>query len=397
MNIFDMILYNFILTSFSLILYLFYVAYNTSLEKNERKIFFELALFSTLYLLVKFGTDILIMINVPLVLSFCNKKKIGSLFIMIFVVLTYYFGYDINILFLLIEYGIYYFIFILFKKKGIYLIIFSLKCILYLLFFDEIGYYDSKIDIVVWTLVAIVTTFLVNFLVVKGKEIMQYHMHYKELIKDSQIKSSLFKITHEIKNPLAVCLGYIGMFDEKDINKSKEYISIIKDEINRSLLILQDFSNMGDIKLNLEIIDVEMLLEESINNYKPLLRDKKINIQLDYIDDDIYIEGDYNRLNQVIMNIIKNSAEAIETDGKIQIGINYDDDVIISFSDSGCGIDEDVLKKIKEPFFTTKKNGNGLGVALTYQIIELHNGTVEYRSIKGEGTTVFIKLPRVYV
>ena len=397
MNIFDMILYNFILTSFSLILYLFYVAYNTSLEKNERKIFFELALFSTLYLLVKFGTDILIMINVPLVLSFCNKKKIGSLFIMIFVVLTYYFGYDINILFLLIEYGIYYFIFILFKKKGIYLIIFSLKCILYLLFFDEIGYYDSKIDIVVWTLVAIVTTFLVNFLVVKGKEIMQYHMHYKELIKDSQIKSSLFKITHEIKNPLAVCLGYIGMFDEKDINKSKEYISIIKDEINRSLLILQDFSNMGDIKLNLEIIDVEMLLEESINNYKPLLRDKKINIQLDYIDDDIYIEGDYNRLNQVIMNIIKNSAEAIETDGKIQIGINYDDDVIISFSDSGCGIDEDVLKKIKEPFFTTKKNGNGLGVALTYQIIVLHNGTVEYRSIKGEGTTVFIKLPRVYV
>ena len=112
-------------------------------------------------------------------------------------------------------------------------------------------------------------------------------------------------------------------------------------------------------------------------------------------DDDIYINGDFNRLTQVIVNIIKNSIEARkDSDDYIKISTEIVGDVVrINILDNGWGISPTDLKRISEPFFTTKKRGTGLGVSLSYEIIEAHDGNISYESNYGEYTLVTIDLP----
>ena len=173
------------------------------------------------------------------------------------------------------------------------------------------------------------------------------------------------------------------------------YIPIIKEEIDRTLLLLKDFLSVSKIKLDIDILDVTLLLEESLERLKTLLKEKGIALEFNF-DDEIYINGDYNRLSQVIINIIKNSIEAIgdKKEGKITIKIETDNKyVAILFIDNGMGISKENLKRIKEPFFTTKPQGTGLGVSLSYEIIEAHHGTINYETEYGEGTKVTIKIP----
>ena len=104
--------------------------------------------------------------------------------------------------------------------------------------------------------------------------------------------------------------------------------------------------------------------------------------------------GDYERLKQVFVNIIKNSIESIESNGIIDIDILLrEQDVIITISDNGVGMTSYELDNIKEMFYTTKKNGTGLGVALSNEIIVSHNGKMEYVSEKNKGTKCTITLP----
>ena len=92
--------------------------------------------------------------------------------------------------------------------------------------------------------------------------------------------------------------------------------------------------------------------------------------------------------------MIKNSIEAIENDGYIKIYTKENNDKIeIYIEDNGIGMDEEELKRIKEAFFTTKKNGTGLGVYLSNEIIKEHDGTIKYFSKKDEGTKVVVTLP----
>ena len=103
--------------------------------------------------------------------------------------------------------------------------------------------------------------------------------------------------------------------------------------------------------------------------------------------DEIYIEADYNRLKQVLINIFKNSIESGASIIKVEI---IDD--MIKISDNGSGMDFETLSRIKEPFYTTKKSGTGLGVPLSIEIIEAHGWNINYESKMNVGTNVIIKM-----
>ena len=241
--------------------------------------------------------------------------------------------------------------------------------------------------------------FIVNIICLMyetGKKILETHLTYKELQQEKQIRLSLFKITHEIKNPIAVCKGYLDMINVKDTDQVERYVPIIKSEIERLLTILQDFLLINRDNLDLDIMDFNMLIEDTIHKLSPLLKDNNINLHLNILDDEIFINGDYNRLSQVLINIIKNSIEAIpeEHKGKINITTKIKDKkYYLTVEDNGVGMDKEVLTNIKKPFYTTKKRGSGLGVSLIYEIIEAHNGKIEYSSEYGKGTKVMIQLP----
>ena len=177
--------------------------------------------------------------------------------------------------------------------------------------------------------------------------------------------------------------------------KSTKYISIMKQEINRSLNIISDFVEFNKIKIVKEQIDLNLLLEDVYDTFKILVDSNNIKlIYNDRNDEEIYLNGDYERLKQVLINLLKNSLESITNTGKIEICTNlYKKHIDIIVEDNGQGMDNKVLSRLKEMFYTTKENGTGLGVALSNEIIKAHDGELIYTSELGKGTKAIIRLP----
>ena len=370
------VLFNIIILLFPLIVNLFYCTYSNNINKEQNKLFLDLALLSSLYLLIIYNngnSDLIILFNIPLIFAFIKKRTLVSIIITIIILMNYA---DANITIYIIEYLIYYLIYIFYQKN-------ILNLFLIIKFIFNFNLLTS--------IIFVITTYLVIFLYKKGEDIIKLHMNLKELEKETQLRSSLFKITHEIKNPIAVCKSYLDMFDIN--NKDHErYIDILKEEMDKILLLLQDFLSMNKIKIQKEILDINLLLEDVINQFEPVLKEKNIKFKHNICEDEVFVLGDYNRLNQVLINMIKNSIEAIEKNGVISIDYKIEENFKIIIEDNGMGIPKDELEKIKEPFYTTKKNGTGLGVSLSIEIVNAHNGKINYIPLK-KGTRVIIELP----
>lgn len=401
-NVFQQILLNIILLVFPLIFNLFYWTYSNNIDKEQSKTFLDFALLSSIYLLITFNDlennlTIVLLFNIPLIFAYIKKRSYIGIIISIILVYIYY-GLGMNIFLLIFEYIVYFLIYLLTykRKESLFLVLFfvfkSLFSISTYFIYDEKFYLINSLLMLV---TFIVITYLIIYMYNKGEDIIKLHMSIKELENDKQIRDSLFKITHEIKNPIAVCKSYLDMFDINNKEHIK-YINILKEENEKILLLLQDFLAMNKIKIQKEILDINMLLEDVVDQLTPLLKGKNIKFDYDIALDEVFIEGDYNRLNQVFINMIKNSVEALDDIKNPKISLNHKingNKFIISIEDNGSGISESDMERIKEPFYTTKKNGTGLGVSLSCEIISAHDGTLEYFSKVNEGTKVVISLP----
>lgn len=398
MNIFRVVLFNVILLLFPLLIYLIYLSSNKNINKKAKKLYNSLALITSFFLMIEYGSNTTVMsillLNSLVILSYIEDQiSLANLFSL--VIIFIYRNEFINLYFLLIIYIL--FLIIYFIKKKIKLnnyifldmlaIISSIIYIIWIYLFNK-NYFDiKKLLIIIISYIFIIN--ITRLVYETSKKILTINTTLKELEKEKQIRLSLFKITHEIKNPIAVCKGYLDMLNTKDTNQVERYIPILKSEIDRLLSLLQDFLLINKSNLDLDVMDMNMLVEETIDKLKPLLDENNIKLDLNLVDDEIYINGDYNRLSQVMINIIKNSIESINTKGKITINSSIKNNkCYLSIKDNGCGMEKEILDKIKEPFFTTKKRGSGLGVALIYEIIEAHGAKINYDSEYGKGTKV---------
>jgi PAS domain S-box-containing protein len=200
-------------------------------------------------------------------------------------------------------------------------------------------------------------------------------------------------IAHEIRNPLTTIKGFLQMGQEKAI-KLDHHIDVLVDEIDRINTIVNElllvakpsdviFSNKS---INTIIRDVVQLLSTEAT-----LQNTHINLfELGHFD--TYCnEG---KLKQVFINILKNALEAITTNGEVNISI-YDKDenyLAIKVEDNGCGIEENRLKHIGEPFYSVKEKGIGLGMTVSFSIIETHKGSINIASQVNVGTSVEVLL-----
>ena len=255
---------------------------------------------------------------------------------------------------------------------------------------------NSFIELIILVFIYYFISFLILYIFKIIEKVRELNRSIELLEKDKVIKESLFKLTHEIKNPLAVIKGYLDMFNIDNKEKSLKYLSIMREEANRSLNIITDFLEFNKIKIVKTEIDLNLLLEDVYDSFKIILNRKNIKlIYNDREDEEIYFEGDYERLKQVLINVLKNSVEAIKDKGKVEISSNiYKRYIDIIIEDDGIGMSEDTLKQLKTMFFTTKLNGSGLGVCLSNEIIKAHNGELIYTSKEGVGTKVTIRLPK---
>ncbi|MCZ7383533.1 MAG: ATP-binding protein [Candidatus Methanoperedens sp.] len=202
-------------------------------------------------------------------------------------------------------------------------------------------------------------------------------------------------VAHEINNPL----GNISMYTQILLKKTKdentiEKLKIINDETNRAAQIVKgllDFARQSELKLTR--IDINKEIEKVLSIMTPQLKEIKVTTEFDPVP---HILADSGQIQQVIMNLLKNSIQSITKNGEIMIKTAAKNDYVeINISDNGCGIPEEDLNKIFDPFFTTKEmgKGTGLGLSISYGIIKRHNGSIEVKSNTGKGTTLTIKLP----
>ncbi len=399
------IVFNIILVLFPILIYFVYNCYNEVNNNKNKKTALELSLFTSLYLCLKFGNfeadynDLLIICNIPILFAYLKRKEKISIILSLFLILYSYFNFDINI-YLVISVLLTYFItYVVLRKKidNKSFIIVTATIQAFIISFITFININSKvcltIDIFLLILVYILLSAFILYLFDIMDKLSGIYLNIKELERDKQLKNSLFKLTHEIKNPLAVCKGYLTMINIDNKEKTEKYLNIIKQEIERSLNIMADFSELNKIKLNKELIDINMLVEEVYNSLNLLMYNKNITINYKN-NEEIFLSCDYNKIKQVLINLIKNSYEAITNEGIIDIKTYKDkNSFYIEIKDNGSGMDENTLDKITEMFYTTKQEGTGLGVVLSNEIIKAHNGTLKYESKLNRGTKAIIKLP----
>ena len=203
-------------------------------------------------------------------------------------------------------------------------------------------------------------------------------------------------VAHEIRNPLTSMKGY-GEFlleDETDPQR-REFIEIILDEIGRVNTIVEDFMVLAKPKaVALEEKNIVTIIKNVLSLLEFEARKKQVSMSFEANDDIIQIECDEDRLKQVFLNFVKNGIEAMPNGGELTVKVNVENNLVqISIQDTGVGIPQDKLKKIGEPFYTTKKEGNGLGLMVSFKIIESHQGKVYIESEQNKGTTFNIVLP----
>ena len=399
MNMIDGVLMNVLHLMFPLAIYLFYVAYKKTYDEKENELVFMITIFTSLYICLKYNVRIvdglpLISINIPLLISYYKKNSIA---IVVSSIIICVYSFNFNSLFLLIiEYVLYGVIYKLFLKKSFnyFIVCFCLIKVLFMFVSLSINGSDMYLEVLLLGIIFLIISFTIVYFLKEGENILRIHMLSKEIEQDKQIKDTLFRITHEIKNPIAVCKGYLDMFDVDNPKHAQKYIPIIRNEISKTLVLLEDFLSLNRVRIEKDVLDINMLLEEVVSSFKLYLKEHKIKLKVNIDDDEVYINGDYNRLREVLVNVIKNSIEAIENNGIIEIWTDvYSDKISIYIKDDGEGISDGILEKIKEPFFTTKQKGTGLGVPLSNEIIVRHGGELLYESEYGVYTLVTIILP----
>lgn len=398
---------------FPISIYIIVTAYFRNQKCNRQDVLLEITLYSSIYLLIKYGCETnliypLILLNIPLLVAYLKEKSRIALTISLILIIYFAKHTHIDIIYLIIEYAIYFITYrYLYSKKATSISVlttfvviksFIMSLEMFLIFSPESNYVINFM--LIFSIMTIFTFigYLILYFLNKGEEIIDLNDVVSKLEKEKKLRESLFKITHEIKNPIAVCKGYLDMIDYKDTDKVERYIPIIKDEISRTLILMDDFLDYTKIQVEKDITDLYLLLEDTYKIVKPLFKKNQIKLTLNIDDDDdVYMNLDYNRLKQVLVNLLKNSIEAKDNHKKnnyVSIDtIRKNDEIIIRIKDNGIGMDTKSLEKVDEMFYTTKEKGTGLGVALSKEIISQHGGDIKYSSVKGKYTIVDIILP----
>ncbi len=211
-------------------------------------------------------------------------------------------------------------------------------------------------------------------------------------------------VAHEIRNPLnAISMATQRLkmdFVPGDPNKAIEFrnlSTIIRDEIKRLNGIIEEFLSFSKSRrLQLSDFSLTEVLQKIVSLIREEAAVRGITIETQWRQTPAIIPMDVNKLQQSFLNLIKNALESMPAEGKITItvdkeGKNY---LLVSISDTGCGMTAEEIEKIFNPEYTTKEKGVGLGIPLANEIIRGHGGEIRVISRKGEGTTFDVVLPR---
>lgn len=201
-------------------------------------------------------------------------------------------------------------------------------------------------------------------------------------------------VAHEIRNPLTTIKGFIQLY--KWENGADEINDLLLSELGRIETITSEMLTLGKPQaVKLHRTDIRELVENTLELLSPQAHMENIQFNLCVEEGEFFIIGEKNQLKQVILNVLKNAMESMPEGGNIHINLQKGEkgECVLTVKDEGCGIPEEILPRLGEPFYTLKEKGTGLGLMICNKIIKQHHGSITYQSKAKQGTLVEIKLP----
>jgi signal transduction histidine kinase len=202
------------------------------------------------------------------------------------------------------------------------------------------------------------------------------------------------RVAHEIRNPLISIGGFARRLEKKLSGDIQEYAKIIVNEVSRLENILKEI--LGFVKssrVNKNSVSINELMTNIVDFIAPEMDEKNNTVEKELSEVPIVSLIDPDRIKEAILNIVSNAAQATDH-GTITVRTGVEGgEAVIEITDTGCGIKDEDMKNIFNPFFTTKQQGTGLGLAVTHKIIQEHSGKIKVKSTWGGGTVFKIYLP----
>ncbi len=241
----------------------------------------------------------------------------------------------------------------------------------------------------------------------KTKELERIHTHLIHVEKMASLGKLSATVAHELNNPLAGILTYVRLtqkrLDKSDITPEK--IEAIQGDLN---IVSEEIIRCGNIVRNLLLFSKRKVGDFTFNNISELLENclkliqhhlllKSISLEQSVFDKSIEIKCDREQIQQAVLAILMNAIEAMPGGGTLTVGVDSSgSNCIITIKDTGEGISDDHLPHIFEPFYTSKKEGKGvgLGLSIAYGIIERHKGSIDIKTEIEKGTTFVITIPK---
>jgi len=220
----------------------------------------------------------------------------------------------------------------------------------------------------------------------------------QELLQNSEKLSLVGQlaagIAHEIRNPLTALKGFLQLMQQNGQEK-QEYYTIMASELTRIERIVSELLVLAKPHTaQFQKKEIQQLIQHVVTLIETEAIMKNVEITVNQEGELPPIRCDENQLKQAFINFLKNAIDAMPNGGPVQINIRrVDDQVLIQIIDQGFGIPEEAIEKLGQPFFTTKESGTGLGLMISYKIIEHHQGKVRLTSRVNEGTIVEVFLP----
>lgn len=229
----------------------------------------------------------------------------------------------------------------------------------------------------------------------------------EQLAQNEKLRQNLMAdVAHELRTPLAIIRGKLESIQEGVIEANEKEIMVLIDEVYRLSRLVNNLQQLslaeaGKLPLNKKPLNVNQFLDKVISNFLALTEEKEITIKKRLLVKDVTLLLDEDRMTQVIVNLLDNALRHTPSNGEIAIILDLDkisDEVVITISDTGSGIDPKILPTIFDRFSRTDtsrnrdQGGAGLGLSIAKGFVEAHDGTISVTSVIGKGTAFYIRL-----
>lgn len=225
-------------------------------------------------------------------------------------------------------------------------------------------------------------------------ELRQTEERLRRTDKLSVVGELSASVAHEIRNPLTSLKGLVQLLQMED-EKHQLYYQIMIDELNRINHIVSELLLLAKPQqIKYTEADMQVILHDVISLLKSEASLHNIHIEFQVQSHPIIIECEPNQLKQLFINIVKNAIEASSAGDVVGISLqSHDNKVTVMVKDEGVGISKELLERIGEPFYSSKEKGTGLGMTVSFKIVQSHNGTIKFKSEPDKGTEVVVQLP----